>query len=78
MHLLKMLVKSTLNSCLNHDQLELTITDKWNRVISEELVLESSKTLGLQLVNSLINQLDGKNSKLIQVMARNLKLFFKN
>ncbi|WP_424725733.1 hypothetical protein [Methanobacterium sp.] len=45
MHLQKMLVKSTLNSCLNHDQLELTITDKWNRVISEELVLESSKTL---------------------------------
>jgi two-component sensor histidine kinase len=43
----------------NHDQLELTIADNGTG-ISEELVLESSKTLGLQLVNSLIKQLDGK------------------
>jgi PAS domain S-box-containing protein len=43
----------------NHDQLELTIADNGTG-ISEELVLETSKTLGLQLVNSLINQLDGR------------------
>ena len=43
----------------NHDQLELTIAD--NGIgMPDELNLEASKTLGLQLVNSLINQLDGR------------------
>jgi PAS domain S-box-containing protein len=43
----------------NHDQLELTIAD--NGIgMPKELILEDSKTLGLQLVNSLINQLDGR------------------
>ena len=45
---------------VSHDgQLELTIADNGTGM-SEDLILESSKTLGLQLVNSLINQLDGK------------------
>ena len=60
----------------NHDQLELTIADNGTG-ISEELVLESSKTLGLQLVNSLIKQLDGK-LEVDKVMVLNLKSFFKN
>jgi len=51
--------KITIKLSSNHDQLELTIAD--NGIgMSKELVLESSRTLGLQLVNSLINQLDGK------------------
>ena len=49
----------TIKLVSNNDQLELTVAD--NGIgISEGLVLESSKTLGLQLVNSLINQLDGR------------------
>ncbi len=43
----------------NHDQMELTIAD--NGIgIPEGVDLENSKTLGLQLVNSLVNQLEGK------------------
>ena len=51
--------KITIKLASNQDQLELTIADNGTGM-SEDLVLESSKTLGLQLVNSLINQLDGK------------------
>jgi two-component sensor histidine kinase len=49
----------TIKLVSNNDQHELTIADNGTG-ISEDLILESSKTLGLQLVNSLINQLDGK------------------
>ena len=43
----------------NQDQMELTIAD--NGIgIPGGVDLESSKTLGLQLVNSLVNQLEGK------------------
>ena len=51
--------KITIKLVSNHDQLELTVSDNGTG-ISGDLDLESSKTLGLQLVNSLINQLDGR------------------
>jgi len=51
--------KITLKLVSNQDQIELTIAD--NGIgIPEDIDLENSKTLGLQLVQNLVNQLEGK------------------
>jgi PAS domain S-box-containing protein len=59
----------------NRDQLELTVADN-GLGISKELVLKTSKTLGLQLVNSLINQLDGR-LELDTIQGTKFKIIFK-
>ena len=68
--------KISLKFTSNPEQMELIIADD-GIGIPKDVDLENSKTLGLQLVNSLVNQLDGKYEMDCSSYGTKFKINFK-